>query len=423
MILLGSVALALLATGAVFSLRDHLADYWIKRQLAAQLSRALDADVDLQGVQWASGVLQARRLRVAGEQLPFTRLESRGVSALVDWRRLMEPAKEPLHVEIAEADLVWRSPTEKIAGAAEQNTNAAKLPSLDLLVGKLNFRHSDGRDWSIEGSAVRAVWQEYSWSISANGGTLAVTGWPALSVERLSAEHRDQKWKIGSFALRDGRDGVVAGSALHDAGSWSGEFSWQDLDLAALAPPEVASHLVGTASGDAVLKDGVLRGQMKISGASTKTVGLLVKLASLVDGEDWSDVPWTIFRFDFTRQADGRVEFSNLQALSSKGIAVRGSGHLAPARLGADLQVGIRREGRPYLGAFVPILFSHERDGYYWMAVKVGGTPAAPTENLSTRIVAALAVAPAAGAAESAVQVPAEAVEAVGGALRDLLRH
>ena len=197
----------------------------------------------------------------------------------------------------------------------------------------------------------------------------------------------------------------------------------QDLDLAALAPPEVASHLVGTASGDAVLKDGVLRGQMKISGASTKTVGLLVKLASLVDGEDWSDVPWTIFRFDFTRQADGRVEFSNLQALSSKGIAVRGSGHLAPARLGADLQVGIRREGRPYLGAFVPILFSHERDGYYWMAVKVGGTPAAPTENLSTRIVAALAVAPAAGAAESAVQVPAEAVEAVGGALRDLLRH
>ncbi|MEX1010057.1 MAG: hypothetical protein WEC72_01805 [Chthoniobacterales bacterium] len=422
-VLLGSVAFGLLAAGTVFLLRDHLADYWIKQQLAAQLSRALDAEVDLQGVHWKGGVLQAQRLRMAGEQLPFIRLESRGVRAVVDWRRLLEPAKEPLHVEIAEADLVWRPPGAQGAGAAAADTAAAQFPPLDLLVGKLSFRHNDNHDWSIDNSSVRAVQQGKSWSVSANGGSLTIGAWPALSVERLSAEHRDGKWNIGSFALKDGRDGVIAGSASQAGETWSGEFSWQDLDLAALAPPEMAPHLEGTASGDAVLKGDVLRGQMKISGASTKTVSLLVKLASLVGGEDWSDVPWQIFRFDFTRQSDGRVEFSNLQALSPKGIAVRGSGYYTPAGLGADLQVGIRREGRSYLGAFVPILFSHERDGYYWMPVKVGGTLAAPTENLSTRIVAALTVAPAAGAAESAVQIPGAAVEAVGGALRDLLRR
>lgn len=410
-------AVALAAAGAVFLLRDHLADFWIKRKLAERLSQALGAEVDLQGVHWKNGVLQARRLRVAGGQLPFVRLESRGVRAMVDWRRLLEPTKEPLHIEMAEADIVWRKPGEKT------ERSGAEFPPLDLLVGKLNFRHVDSSGWSLDGSAVRALRQDDTWSVSANGGTLTISGLPPLSVERISAEHRGDRWNIGSFAVKDRREGVVAGSASHADGIWTAEFSWQDLDLAALAPSEVSPHLEGTASGDAMLKDGVLRGQMKVSGARTKTVGLLVKLASLLDGEDWTEVPWKIFRFDFTRQTDGRVEFSDLQALSTKGIAVRGSGHFAPASLGADLQVGIRGEGRRYLGAFVPILFSHQRDGYYWTPVKVGGTPAAPTENLSTRVVAALAVAPATGAAETAAELPGEAVDAVGGALRGLLRH
>ena len=417
-ILLVAAGLVVLAAGTVFLLRDHLADYYIKRQLASRLSQALNAEVDLQGVHWKNGVLQARRLRVAGGQLPFIRLESRGVRAVVDWRRLLEPTNEPLHLEVDEAEVVWRPQGESQGGAAP-----AELPPLDVLVGKLDFRHSDNRGWAIDDSSVRAVRQDGRWSVSAHGGTLTVTGWPALSIERISAESHDGKWNIGSFAAKDAQGGVIAGSATHVDGIWGAEFSWQDLDLATLVPSDVSPHLEGKASGDAVMKDDTLRGQMKISGASTKTVGLLVKLASLLDREDWSNVPWNIFRFDFTRQADGRVDFSDLQALSAKGVAVRGSGHFAPTILSADLQVGIRREGRPYLGAFVPILFSHQRDGYYWTPLKVGGTPSAPTENLSGRVAAALAVAPAAGAAESAVQIPEAAVDAVGGALRDLLRR
>ena len=415
-ILPATIVVAGLAAGSAFLLRDHLADFWIKRKLAARLSQALGAEVDLQGVHWKEGVLQARRLRVAGGKLPFTRLEARGVRAMVDWRRLLEPVNEPLQIEVAEAEVVWRPPGEAREG------DGAEVPPLDILVGQLDLRHSDDSGWSLDDSSVRALRQDGKWSVSAHGGTLTIGGLPALAVERISAEHRERRWNIGSFAVKDRGGGMVAGSASH-GGEWSGEFSWQDLDLAALVPAEFSSHFEGTSSGDAVLEKGVLRGRMKISGASTKTVGLLVKLAGLLDGEDWSNVPWKIFRFDFTRQNDGSVEFSDLQALSPKGIAVRGAGRFAPASLQADLQVGIRGEGRRYLGAFVPILFSHERDGYFWTPVRVGGTPAAPTENLSTRVVAALAVAPATGAVESAAQLPGEAVEAVGGVLRDLLRH
>ena len=422
-ILLAAVAAVVLAAGAAFFLRENLANYWIKRQLAARLSQSLGAEVDLHGMEWRDGILQARRFRVGGGSLPFHRLESRGVRAMVEWDRILEPSKEPLHIEVAEADVIWPPIGEKRATATAGSSGASMWPPLDVLAGKFNFRHSDNRGWSIEGSSLRAVQRGETWSFSAHGGSLMLAGWPALEIQRISAEHNKGQWNVGGFALKDAREGVIAGSAAYADGSWTAEFSWQDADLATLLPAGAVGHMQGTASGDALLREGVLRGQMKIAGANTKTVDLLAKLAGLLEGEDWSEVPWNIFRFDFVRQTDGRVEFSDLQALSPKGIAVRGSGHFAPDSLSANLQVGIRREGRTYLGAFIPVLFSHERDGYYWTTVKVGGTPATPTENLSTRVIAALALAPVTGSAEAAVEIPGEAVNAVGGLLRDLLRR
>jgi hypothetical protein len=55
--------------------------------------------------------------------------------------------------------------------------------------------------------------------------------------------------------------------------------------------------------------------------------------------------------------------------------------------------------------------------------LKISGTPSQPKEDLTSRIITAMAVVPAAGAAEAAVEVPAAATEAVGNLLRGLLRH
>ena len=416
--------LVVIAAGAVFLLREELANYWIRNQLAGQLAKALGADVDLQGVAWKDGVLQARQLRLAGGKFPFTRMEARGLRAVVDWQRILEPSAEPLHLEITEANVVLRSAGEgQQSGAPASGEQVVTAPPLDLLVGRIALRHADGEGWSIEGASLRALQQGDVWSFAGHGGTFSFPRWPGMEIERISAEHKEGRWHVRSFAFKDEQGGVLGGSAAYADGIWSGEFTWQDVGLKAFVLPNVGNDIGGVSSGDAVLKDGVLSGKMKLTGASSKEVGLLVKLASMLDHEDWSEVPWQIFRFDFQRQADGRVAFSDFQALSPRGIAVRGAGHYAPESLGADLQVGIRRQGRPYLGAFVPILFSHERDGYYWTPLKISGTPSKPEENLTGRVVTAMAVMPAAGAAEAAVEVPAEATEAVGNLLRGLLRH
>ena len=416
--------LVAIAAGAVFLLREELANYWIRKQLAGQLAKALGAEVDLQGVAWKDGVLQARRLRLAGGNFPFSRLEARGLRAVVDWQRILEPSAEPLHLEITEADVtLHRAGGGQTWRAQGSSTPGVKAPPLDLLVGRLALRHADDAGWSIAGISLRALQQADAWSFAGNGGTFSFPGWPMMEIERISAEHNESRWHIRSFAFKDKQGGVLGGSAAHADGIWSGEFSWQDVDLRAFVPENVADNIGGASSGDALLKDGALSGKMKLTGASSKAVGLLVKLADMLDHEDWSEVPWQIFRFDFQRQADGHIDFSDFQALSPKGIAVRGDGHYAPGGLGADLQVGIRREGRPYLGAFVPALFSHERDGYYWTPLKISGTPSQPRENLTARIVTAMAVVPAAGAAEAAVEIPAATTEAVGDLLRGLLRH
>lgn len=416
-VFLALLAVLLLLAGATYLLRGRLADQWIQARLAKRLSGALGAQVEVQGVEWRSGVLRARSLRIAGGELPFEQLEARGIKAAAGWDALLEPADAPLHVQADEADIVWR---DRPAPAGQAST----APPVDILVNRLNFRHRDATEWSIEESSVRALNRDGKWSFSGQGGSLTLPERGRLAIGRFSADHADGRWRIGSFALQDSRGGAVAGSAAQDAGgSWSGEFSWQDIDIAPFLPGTANQHIEGAANGDGVLRDGTLTGKMKLTRATTKAVGLFVKLAGLIDHEDWSTVPWRIFQFDFTRQADGRFDFSDLQALSPKGVAVRGEGHYAADEIGADLQFGVRREGRPYLAALMPVLFSHERDGYLWTTVKVGGTPGAPKENLSARVAEALAVVPATGVIDSAVEAPAAAGEAAEDLLRSLLRH
>ncbi len=411
------VAALLIAAGAAFLMRENIANYWIKRQLAATLADALGAAVDLQGVAWKDGVLQARVFRMSGGDYAFESLEARELRAVVDWRDLLGASSQPLQVEVAAVDVVYPPQLEP----SKPSYHASAARPLDLRVAKSRLRRADGRGWTVDGAQVHAVQSADAWTFSVAGGSLSAEARSPLQIERLAAENRGGTWSIDGFALKDVRGGTMAGSAANRGGIWSAKISWQDLDPAVLVPPDVSSHLGGRATGEAVLKDGVIRGKIEVAGAETKSVGLFVKLAGLLDHEDWERIPWRIFRFNFSRQPDGQMKVADLLAVSPKGLAVRGKGAFATDRIDADLHVGVQAAGRPILATFVPVLFSSREDGYYWTRVRIGGTPAAPTENLSARVAAALALAPAAGAAKSVVEIPDVASEAIGGLLREMM--
>jgi len=414
------LALLALAAGALFLAREAIVSAWINHRLAASLSAATGAEVELQDVAWKDGVLRAGQVEWSGGSLPFENLRATDVRAAVEWKQLFEPLAQPLHVEIAEAEIVWHE-NKNAAPRAGGGGGTTAQPSIDLLVGRLTLRHANHAGWALRDTGARVLREGGTWSLSARGGTAEMPGSAALEVERISATRNGRTWQVGGFALRDAQGGMLAGSGGNETGTWSGEFSWQDVDLARLLPPLLAERAAGRISGDAALRDGVLQGRAKIADGRFIKLPQFVQMASLFTGENWDEVPWDVFRFDFTTHQDGRVDFINLQAVSPKGLALHGAGSYAPDNLAAKLQLGVARENRPWLVAFMPVIFRAEKSGYLWTTVKISGTPQEPVEDLSARLATAVAIAPATTAVDAAAEIPGAAVDAAGKLLRSLL--
>jgi hypothetical protein len=418
------VVLVAMGGGAAYLMREDIVNWWLQRQLAAELSKISGAEVETGDVRYRNGVLSAGLCRVSGANMPFASLEIRDARVPIDWERIKNPAGEPLRLEAASVDLIWRDAN---ASGPQRGPliNAEKsgitMPVVEMAVERFSYRHEDSAGWRIADSNVRGKYDAGEWSFSGRGGMLHAPGWPPLGIDSLAGEHRAAETIIERFALNGPKGGFVEGSAKGVEGKWSGDFRWKDVAMELVLPEGATKHFTARSSGSGRLSDATFRGHMELAGAEARNLPALVKLASIFTGENYDNVAWETARFDFIRDARGAVLIENLTAISSKGLSLQGSGAFAHDHLSADLQLGLKREGRPWLVAFMPILFRSEKDGYLWTPVKVGGTPQAPTEDLTKRVVAALAVAPATQAVETAVEVPATAVEAAGNLLRGLL--
>lgn len=417
-----TVVTASLLAGAAFYFREALAGLWIKHRLASTLSAVLGADVELEGVDLADGLLRARALRMSGDHLPFHRLGARDVRTSFDWQYFFQAPSGPMEIRTVALEIVRREPGEENrAGHGGESAPGKPMPSLDLEIGSLDIRDSKDAGWRLRDVAAHARSDAGGWYFSGKGGRVSLPGFPELHLERISAEHRGNAWHITDFSVNDGDGGTLAGSATLLNGEWSAKFAWKEAGMAQMLPGSVKQHFAGKSSGTATLENGILLGTASITGAEAKAVPVLLKLASLFAGENWSTVPWETFEFDFVRDRDGNISFSRLAAVSPKGLKVEGSGRLTADSLAADFQVGVESKGRPWLVAFMPVLFRSEKEGYFWTAVRVGGTPASPTEDLTTRVVAALAAAPVDGAVKAASELPGAAVEAADSVLKTLM--
>jgi hypothetical protein len=410
------VAVMILLAGGALVFREALVNLWLKNHLAGKLAEILGADIRLDEVGWSNGILRAGNLRISGGELPFARCDAANINLPIEWKDLIDSNRPTLNIEAGSLELVWQTPR------GQATTRADSTPTMNFSIARFSFRHAENPAWSLRDVPLQATHKDGTWDFAARGGTVIVSESPPLRLERASAKHTGHTLQIEEFAVSEPNGGSLTGQAKHNGGGWwTANFTWQNLDLASLPGWRWVDHFTGKTEGNATLENGVLRGQMIIRGAQTKAVPQLVKLAGLFAGENWNTMPWETLRFDFVRDTQGRVEFSNLEAISSRGLAVRGAGHYSPDNLGANVQLGVALAGRPWLRAFVPALFRNEEQGYLWTPVNVGGTPAAPTEDLTTRVVAALAMAPVEGAVETATDLPGAAVEAAGGLLRGLL--
>ncbi len=418
--LLAAVAALALLAGTAYVFREELVGLWLRRNLAARLSSALGADVRLDGVRWKAGVLHASRAGISGENLPFANLAAVELRTAIDWERMVGPVQDAMRIVADDMDV-----TLDMDGAphevAHQGAAGGAWPVLDFAMARFSLRAPGSNGWEIRDTTAEARHEGGVWSFSGRGGNAVLPGLPPLRIENFTALHRGASWSIESFTFKDLDGGSVSGSATFAGGQWSADFSWQNVKMAVLLRETAAGHFDGLSNGSAKMDNGTLRGTMTITGAETKAIPPLVKMASLFAGEKWDTLPWETLGFDFVREPDGTVRFANLRAVSTKGLAVEGSGRVAPQSIEADLQLGVLREGRPWLVAFMPVLFRKESGGYFWTNVRVEGTPDAPKEDLTARVVAALAATPATGAVQTVTELPGAAVEAAGNLLESLM--
>ncbi|MFM8886541.1 MAG: hypothetical protein ACKOKC_09030, partial [Chthoniobacterales bacterium] len=152
------VVLAAMAGGAAYFMREEIVNWWLQRQLAAELSKISGAEVKTEDVRYRDGVLSAGLCRVSGENMPFASLEIRDARVPIEWERIKNPAGKPLRLEAASVDLVWR---EANASGPERGPliNAEKsgitMPVVEMAAERFSYRHEDSDGWRIEESNLR----------------------------------------------------------------------------------------------------------------------------------------------------------------------------------------------------------------------------------------------------------------------------
>jgi hypothetical protein len=156
-----------------------------------------------------------------------------------------------------------------------------------------------------------------------------------------------------------------------------------------------------------------MKGNFNWSGGSLRGVPILEKAADFTGRAEFRRLPISKSTADFEIQ-NGDFAFRNVVFESTGLLRVEGSLSISKNKdLLGELQVGVP----PALLNGIPgarsRVFTREADGFVWTPVSVGGSIDAPTENLSSRLVAAAGGAALEAVAPVLQSVPEPARKAV----------
>jgi hypothetical protein len=223
------------------------------------------------------------------------------------------------------------------------------------------------------------------------GGTGQWPGFAPWKLERFSAALAREGSEITGLRALGPQGGFAECFAdCAPDGTWSGQVAWEGVPLEGMLPARLAPHVRGTSSGQGTAEHGTVRLEVEIREGAVKDIPPLTRLAGLLPGEDWSDLPVEELSIKITRGKGGDFELAALDLLSSHGISLQGSARVVAGRLSGAIEVGVSSAGRPALNDFVPMVFRGENDDHFWVTMKLGGTTDQPRENLSERVVMAM---------------------------------
>ena len=234
------------------------------------------------------------------------------------------------------------------------------------------------------------------WDVEATGGSARHAAYPELHIEKAHASVNRE-----SITIRDAKAQASGGGEIQLIGKIDiqrqlnaqliSDFS--GLEANAIMPAEwhlagkVSGHLVYTGDLDR-FEHGDVAGSVKISGAAFDMANFFVTLRQLAKFGGLNDV-----RID---TIEGRVHYherdlqlSDIRASYQDQIRVEGTGSIAPDHLSGDLLLGLSPKILGWIPGAEEKVFTEQRDGLRWTAVKISGTPQQPKEDLTKRLIGA----------------------------------
>jgi hypothetical protein len=402
-IALGAVILIVAVAwfGGSFFLGSETCRRWIDRSV----NRSLQIEGTLAPISATGGALYSADYNGKGRpKTHVASIQAKDLSARPNWLKLFSGVWDFNDVLVKNVDLVIGTPAPDAPGApSEHHSLGIKLPSFlhpkfevnRVSVGQINLHWTAGdKPAEISGLQATAVHRaDKQWDVSANGGTLNASGWPAFQVDQATGSYQSAAVTVSQAKLVVPTGGSIAVNGSVDLeGKRPYKFHGDLAGLSLTDFPPTKWHLQGFASGSldftgdlADPNSGQIVGAVHLDKAKLDWSLLFGKVRSLVKQLGLND--WLLDSVDVQLNRQGQhFEFSNLSVKYQDLLRVEGGGTIEGDQINANLTIGLSSSLLGWIPGVQPKVFPDQHDGLCWAQMHVTGPLNDPKEDLSKRI-------------------------------------
>lgn len=356
--------------------------------LSRRIGEATGTVVRMQPLRWEGALVRCASIELQGLDTARIRsLDAGGVSARWDWKALARGLWRIEAVSVETLDLVLQSPPANTpAGKTSAAPSRIEWTGMEVHRANLVFESQ-----SLSQSRLDLVPVSGGFDVKASGGILRMPGLPPLEVLEGTVRQRGADFELANARFHSLQGGRLEASGRSGSASRL-DVSWAGVPTKSLPVAEIDGWLDGKVSGSATRSsDGHWQGRFQVTEGSLRHVAVLDQVASFLDDPALRNPRLKEFRGSFDVQ-NARTILTDL-SLESDGL-VRIEGALTIHRGGAiagDLQVGVPESLLRHFPGAREEVFSTAWNGWNWAPLALGGTLDHPTENLSSRLAAAVA--------------------------------
>ncbi|HEY5791802.1 MAG TPA: hypothetical protein VIS74_00795 [Chthoniobacterales bacterium] len=402
-----------LGTLAVLAAAAFLIGYaWIGRYLrsepfrqlaSAKTSGALKVEGAFQPLSWTGASVYSDRFQGAAAPRGYLeKLDANRIRVEVNFRKILNGAWRVDEVNIGHlAATFGAAESLQPAPSAPAEPPASALPGWlprRFEIGPVNVENADlaARDLALNGAKLTLRPDGTAWVLHGSGGKFRAKSFPELSLHSLTARVTASQLFLTQAAARPASGGNLTATGEMAFASGESEFrlDFTGIQAREVLPPEIAHYLSGLLGGTAILQtaagSGSTSGNFVLTEGMVKDLPVLQQLAKFTQSPQFERLPLQTMSGDFLDDAKG-LDVKNFVAESKGLLRVEGQFHIGNHQeLRGHFQVGLTPQTLQWLPGSRERVFTAARDGYLWTAVNLGGTTAAPSEDLSDRLAVAM---------------------------------